>query len=165
MKRLLLGALAGAVLLLLLSTATRDYVGMLCGCMQGRDLEDMTRLLSFLTFTWIVYILTGILIVFLVVGCRTRMQRAWRSKVVAFNLIVWRQLLLTLTHRDGIPQPWAIIFWIVAIYFVLDFATGFYETWIRPIYVLHPALKPILIVLSIGLVVLSFQFAIISGMF
>lgn len=135
-----------------------------CDYLQRRSMEDVTLFLSFAVFTWIVYVLTAILIVFLIVGCRTRMQRAWRSKVIAFNLIVWRSLILSITNRDGIPQPWALIFWVVVGYFIADFAIGFYQTWILPIYSVHPALRPVLAVLTLGLLMLSVYLAVMAGM-
>lgn len=157
---LLWAAIIGSLLVFLDSSHTSGAVKTI---MRWR-LEDWTQFLSFEVFVWIVYILTAILIVFLVVGCHTRMQRAWRSKVIAFNLIVWRSLLLTITHRAGVPQPWAIIFWLVTGYFVADFAIGFFQTWVAPLYGRHPRLRLVLLLLTLGLGVLSVYLAVLARM-
>ena len=93
-------------------------------------IEDTTTILSAFAFSLVTLALAAILVVMLFVGVRTRMQRGWRSKVIAFNMIIWRSLYL-LTHGEyAIPQPWALLFWVVVGAFMLDFMIAFHQTWI-----------------------------------
>jgi hypothetical protein len=95
------------------------------------SIDQVTLFLSVYVFALIAIALALILLVMIFVGVRTPMQRGWRSKVVCFNMIVWRQIIVTLLGLDGIPQPWSLIFWIIAGGFMLDFVVNFHITWVR----------------------------------
>jgi hypothetical protein len=93
-------------------------------------LEDLTAFASGFVFSIIAIALFGILVVLLVIPVRTRMQRGWRSKTIAFNLVIWRSMYLAFSDDKIIPQPWAFIFWLIVGGFMLDFILAFHETWI-----------------------------------
>lgn len=93
-------------------------------------IDRATAWASFGIIVYITAIMVAILIIMLVVPPKTRMGRGWRSKVIAFNLILWQRWYLRITGEEQLAQPGQIIFLLIVAALLTDFAVAFWQVWI-----------------------------------